>query len=308
MRVRIIAVWMLAGAVAVFGASPARAQTTASSLNQPPATQPAAEPEQSKPQPSGEKNAQDQTPPAEGEFDPSQPDFTVVNMPTTLQLPKYKSAFRLTHRFARPLGAGDFGDLAGDLFGFDSGAQIGLEFRISLLSKSQVGIYRTSDKTIEFFGQYSVYQEGRNAPVSIDALASVEGTNNFQDSYSPALGAVIAKRLGTNGAVYVMPQWVNNTNPLPSEVIDDNSAFLLGLGARIRIRPTVYLVGEFQPRVAGDAPGIHYGSFGIEKRAGGHMFQLNISNSIGTTPGQIARGGYDASNWYIGFNLSRKFF
>ncbi len=285
MKVRVIAASMLAGLAIMFAETPARAQGQAS----------------------GSSTAAAQ-PPAPGEFDPSQPDFTVINMPTTLQLPKYRSAFRLTHRFARPLGQGDFGDLAGDLFGFDSGAQIGLEFRVSLLSKSQVGIYRTSDKTIEFFGQYSVYQEGTNAPVSIDALASVEGINNFQDSYSPALGAVVSKRLGTHGAVYAMLQWVNNTNPLPSEVVDDNSTFLLGLGARIRIRPTVYVVGEFQPRVAGHAPGVHYGSFGLEKRAGGHVFQLNVSNSIGTTPGQIARGGYDASDWYIGFNLSRKFF
>ena len=42
----------------------------------------------------------------------SQPDFTIVNLPTTLRVPRYKSAFRLTHRFARPLGQGDFSDLA----------------------------------------------------------------------------------------------------------------------------------------------------------------------------------------------------
>jgi hypothetical protein len=58
---------------------------------------------------------------------PAQPDFTVVNLPTTLRLPRHKSAFRVTHRFARPLGSGDFGNLLEDFFGFDSGAQIGLE-------------------------------------------------------------------------------------------------------------------------------------------------------------------------------------
>ena len=57
----------------------------------------------------------------------AQPDFTLVNLPTTLRVPKFKSAFRVTHRFTRPLGDGDFGDLAEDLFGLDSGAQIGLD-------------------------------------------------------------------------------------------------------------------------------------------------------------------------------------
>src|SRR5687767_1037792 len=46
----------------------------------------------------------------------NQPDFTIVNLPTTLRVPRFKSAFRVTHRFGRPFGAGDFGDLAGDLF------------------------------------------------------------------------------------------------------------------------------------------------------------------------------------------------
>ena len=55
-------------------------------------------------------------------------------------------------------------------------------------------------------------------------------------------------------------------------------------------------------------PGVNYGSFGIEKRAGGHVFQLNFSNGFGTTMGQLARGGTGSEDWYLGFNISRKFF
>ena len=43
--------------------------------------------------------------------DPAEPDFTLVTHPTTLRLPNHTFAFRLTHRFSRPLGQGDFGDL-----------------------------------------------------------------------------------------------------------------------------------------------------------------------------------------------------
>ena len=42
---------------------------------------------------------------------PAEPDFTLVSLPTSLRLPKFKSAFRVTHRFGRPLGDGDFADL-----------------------------------------------------------------------------------------------------------------------------------------------------------------------------------------------------
>lgn len=320
---RLLVAVATAAAVASFTAAPAAAQSQPPSSQNPPTPTPGTtEPEKSGAKPSGAGEGQSQQPQAsessaavaapqqddEAVFDPSEPDFTVVNIPTTARLPKFKSAFRLTHRFARPLGEGDFSDLLSDFFGLDNGAQIGLEFRISLIRKSQVGIYRTSDKTIQFFGQYSILREGQHAPVSVDALASIEGTNNFQDSYSPALGAVVSKRLKTRGAVYVMPQWVNNSNPEPKEVVDDNDTFVLGLGARIRVSGSTYLVGEFTPRLTGYAPGIHYGSFAIEKRYGGHVFQLNFSNAIGTTPAQIARGGYKAEDWYLGFNLSRKFF
>jgi hypothetical protein len=237
----------------------------------------------------------------------NQPDFTIVNLPTTLRVPRFKSAFRVTHRFGRPLGAGDFGDLASDLFGLDSGAQIGLEYRFGLIRGGQIGIHRTSSKTIEFFGQYNVLQEKNNGVIGLDAFASIDGTNNFKDSYTPALGVVVSRELGGYGAIYVEPMWVNNSNPLPSELTDDNDTFILGLGARLRIRPTVYLVGEFIPRV-GYEPGVNHGTFGIEKRAGGHVFQLNFSNGFGTTLGQLARGGTGSDDWYLGFNISRKFF
>jgi hypothetical protein len=237
----------------------------------------------------------------------SQPDFTIITLPTTLRVPRFKSAFRVTHRFTRPLGSGDFGDLAADLFGIDSGAQIGLEYRFGLMRKLQVGLYRTNDRTIEFFTEYNIWQQRDGRPLGVNVLAAIDGTNNFQDSYSPALGAVLSRELGEYGAIYFEPIWVNNSNALPSELADDNDTVMLGLGARIRVRPTVYIVGEVIPRVGFD-PGVHHGSFGIEKRQGGHVFQLNFSNSFGSTMGQLARGGGSNDDWYLGFNISRKFF
>jgi len=257
-------------------------------------------------------SAQQKPPAATTDDDPdrdpnrSQPDFTIVNLPTTLRVPKYKSAFRVTHRFARPLGQGDFSDLASDLFGLDSGAQIGLEYRFGIMRGTQIGIYRTSNRTIEFFAQYSGLQQ-KDHGFGLDVIATMDGTDNFSDSYSPALGVVLSRELGSHGALYFEPIWVNNSNQLPSELADDNNTFLFGIGGRLRVRPTVYVVGEYIPRI-GYSPGVDHLTFGVEKRAGGHVFQLNFSNNIGTTPAQIARGGFDNEDWYIGFSISRKFF
>jgi hypothetical protein len=244
----------------------------------------------------------------------SQPDFTLVALPTTLRVPRFRSAFRVTHRFTRPLGQGDFGDLAGDLFGIDSGAAIGLEYRFGLMRGLQVGIHRTNDRTIELFTHYSLLQQGTKGPVGLDGIASIEGTNNMglsgpdsTHSYTPVLGVAVSRELGKYGAVYVEPMWVNNSNPLPSEIADDNDTFMTGIGLRLRVRPSVYVVGEYTPR-AGYKPGVNQGSFAIEKRLGGHVFQMNFSNGFGTTLGQVARGGTSNDDWYLGFNISRKFY
>jgi hypothetical protein len=168
-----------------------------------------------------------------------------------------------------------------------------------------VGIYRTSDKTIQFFGQYALAAQSDTMPVGIAALLSVEGQRNFRDQYSPAVGAVLSRRFGERGAVYVEPIWVGNTNELPSDLADEEHTFLIGLGGRVSVREGLYLLLEVAPRLIGHDPGDEHVSFGLESQVGGHVFQINFSNNLGSTRGQIARGGTD--DWFIGFNISRKF-
>ena len=267
--------------------SPAMAQSSAAASTPPPA-------------------AQDDDP--DRDVNLAQPDFNLAALPTTLRVPRHKSSFRITHRFGRPLGSGDFGDLVEDLFGLDSGALIGLEYRFGLFRATQIGVHRTSNRTVQFFAQRQIKSQSDTFPFSIDALAIAEGTDNFRDSYSPALGVLLSREFGDRAAIYAEPIWVNNTNPLPEELVDDNDTVIVGLGARVRVRPMVYLVFEAAPRAAGFEPGVDHVSFGIERRAGGHLFQLNFSNGFGTTMADIARGGTAGKDWYLGFNISRKFF
>lgn len=257
-------------------------------------------------------NAQQTAQPAPAERDPDQnldalqPDFTISTLPTTLRLPRYRFDFRVTHRFGRPLNQGDFGDLLSDFFALDSSAQIGLELRFGFMRGTQGGIYRTNDRTIEFFVEHNVMQQSDTSPIGLSALAAIDGTNNFKDSYSPVLGAIVSRKVTGLGALYIEPIWVNNSNQLPSEVVDHNNSFLLGLGGRFRLRRTVYVVVEAAPRVGGYDPDTTHWSVGLEKLAGGHMFQVNFSNGVGTTLSQVARGGAD-DDVFLGFNITRKF-
>lgn len=239
-------------------------------------------------------------------LDALQPDFTLSSLPTTLRLPRYKFDFRVTHRFGRPLGQGDFGDLVNDFFALDSSAQIGLELRFGFFRGTQGGIYRTNDRTIEFFVEHNLMQQSDTSPIGLSALAAIDGTDNFRDSYTPVLGAIVSRKVARLGALYVEPLWVNNSNQLPSELVDHNDSFLLGLGGRFRIRRTVYIVIEGAPRVAGYDPDTTHWTVGLEKLVGGHMFQVNFSNGVGTTLSQVARGG-TSDDVFLGFNITRKF-
>ena len=277
---------LLALAIIITVVAPASAQSTANTSS----TSPAA-------------IAQDDDP----DRDPndSQPDFYVATLNTNLRLPKGKMAFRLTHRFLRTLGDGDFGDLASRFFGLDSGAQIGLELKWAPFSGAQLGFYRTSDRTIQFQGQYNFLKDS-SGPVGASLVVNVDGTDNFSEEFSPGVAIVLSRELGDRGAIYLQPSFVSNTN-LIDDIGDDFTA-MAGVGARLRLRRNTYVFVEGSPRLAGYKQGVTQVSFGLEQRAGGHVFQLNFSNGYGTTLAQVARGGTAKDDWYLGFNLSRKFY
>ena len=237
--------------------------------------------------------------------DPLQPDFALSALPTTLRMPRGKWAFKVTHRFTREIGQGDFGDLASDLFGLDGGSQVGLEVRYGLLSGTQVGVHRTSDRTIQVFVQQNFMNERDGGPLGLDAIVTLEGWDNLSEQHQSALGVIASRNLGRWAAVYAEPIFVLNTNPFEG---GDDHTMMLGLGTRVRIRPSTYLTAEYTPRLTGYDPNDSQISFGVEMRAGGHLFQINLSNGWGTTLGQLAAGGIDNNNWYLGFNLARKFF
>jgi len=240
--------------------------------------------------------------------DALQPDFNLVALPTTLRVPIHKWAFRVTHRFTRPLGQGDLSDLASDFFGFDSAAQIGLEVRYGLATGTQIGVHRTSDRSIQIFGQHNFMNERAGGKAGLDLISTLEGQNNLKTHYQSALGLVVSKYLGRYASVYAEPIVVFNTNPRANQG-SDNNTFMTGLGTRVRVRPSMYLTAEYTPRFSGFEPGADQISFGLEGRAGGHLFQFNVSNGFGTTLGQLAaNGAFNNDNWFIGFNIARKFF
>jgi hypothetical protein len=241
----------------------------------------------------------------DGALRPLEPDFTIVNLPTTLPLPRFKGNFHLTHRFNQNLRRAPFDEQLSNLFGMDQGATIQFEYRIGLMKHLQAIAARTNNgKTFQFSAKYDAFHESASKPIGLSAIASIEGQDNFQRDYIPALGIVVSRTLGNVAVVYAAPFWAHNT--LSGSGTTRDTGFV-GLGTRLRIRPTVYVVGEVSPRVGGFTPGDAQYAFAIEKRVGAHVFSLTFANSAATTFGQIAGGGFPES-LFFGFNLARKFY
>jgi len=246
---------------------------------------------------------------------PLDPDFTVVNLPTTLPLPKFGSNFHLTHRF---VGVNwrqdDASTIAANLFGFDGPAVIQLEYRIAVMKHLEAVIARTNfGRTVQFSAKYDAIHQSASKPLGVSGILAVEGQNNFRPhnvsgadiGYAPAIGLALSRTLGDVASVYLDPILAANT--LPTGVGDKRNTFYVGIGARVKIVPAFFLVGEVSPRVAGYKQGDPEFAVSLEKRVGGHVFSLVVANTEGTTYGQLARGG-NPQTLYIGFNLARKFY
>jgi hypothetical protein len=277
---------------------------------------------------------------AQGQGAPAQPPSTAVRtgdpqielnliaLPTTQSIKRHRGYFRLAHHFARNLRLGDFSELANDLFGLDNGAVIGFEYRFAVEDNIQVGIHRsTANKTLQLFSRWDAVRQGQGLPVGLSGFASIEGLDNLHDGHQPGAGAVVSRTWGRTLALYASPTYVYGTfdaERIGGTISHDHehkvagdadegedhsghkSTFYVGLGGRLRVRPTVFLVGEYTPRVTGHDPGEPMWGVAVEKWTRGHTLQLNLTNSFATTPGQIARGGTPGA-LYLGFNITRKF-
>ena len=259
---------------------------------------------------------------------PPEVELNLINLPTTKSLARHGSYFRLTHRFARDMRRGDFGQLAEDLFALDNGAIIGLEYRFGITSDLQAGVHRSIlSRTIQMFGRYDRWRQNEEMPVSISLIGSIEGLDNFTEHYQPAIAASISRAFGTALVLYTVPMYVGHTAaadfveghdehshdvggepvvPVVDEHAGHDDTFMLGLGGRLRLRPSVFVAGEVSPRLAGYDPLRATWGFALEKKTEGHTMQINFTNSWGTTFGQLARVGSE-HDIYLGFNITRRF-
>ena len=124
----------------------------------------------------------------------------------------------------------------------------------------------------------------------------------------PGSACVVSRELGDRGGALRRADLGQQHQPVPDELVDDNDTFIIGLGARVpRAAATPTCVVEGSPRVGGYDPGDDACQLRHrEARRRPHVpAELLERLRHDVRPDGARRHVND--DWYIGFNISRKF-
>lgn len=238
----------------------------------------------------------------------------VLNLPAVNPLPRGGVEVVIAHRFADPA----FKGTASDLFGLDGFANISFGVDVGVTDFLRLGVSRTRfGKNIELDAHAVAFRQNEKFPISLGLRAGLEGRENFHDRYSGSLQIITARNFDDRFQFYFTPTFILNARDNQPEFLgnfgvgpDKNHTIALGFGGDLAIRPTVSVLGEWVPRVAGwrgifeDRSTV---SFGIKKSTVRHAFVLTFSKSADITPtGYAVNSPSGTLGFKVGFNIYRR--
>ena len=241
----------------------------------------------------------------------------VINGHSIEMIPKGNMDFRILHRFGLVNTGGK------NLWGLDQ-ATMRFGFDFGIFKNLTVGVGRsTLNKELDGFIKYRPVLQSKGPgsfPVSIVGVAGMTYSTmpwsdpdreNYTSSRIAYYGQVIiGRKLNDHISMQVAPTMVHrNLVPLES---DDNDAFAVGLGGRLKLSRRIAFVIDYSYIISGVDKNIYTNplGIGIDIETGGHVFQLHFSNSQGMNEKALITGTTD--KWSegeirFGFNLSRMF-
>lgn len=248
--------------------------------------------------------------------------WTLANIPTVEMVEKGTFLFRIGHRFLGKLNDGYDG-----LFGIDPGAAILLQLSFPISNNLMLDVFRARQfGDVELAAKYRLWREKTDGstPASLALRMGVnwESSNTSggrsrsdKENFHYFGQFILTKSFGDRLSLAAVPGILlkGNSNPL---IDDDDPLVTIGTGGRLRIYREISLFGEWVPIVSGftgtfsltGTPNkFDTWSAGIEKKIGGHVFQVFITNSQGLATDQYMNGGdLDIDdNWHLAFNIYR---
>ncbi len=261
-------------------------------------------------------------------------DTRIINTHSVETLPQRKLDIRIGHRF---------GDLFGDnggwatFYGLESAKDVMIGADYGLTNDLTIGIFRTKGTSelrqlVNGVAKYRVLRERNDDPssVSMTALGMVsfstmernttENTLSYFDKsthrliYSTQL--LISKKFSNSFSLQIAPGYIHRNIVAANDV---NGIWSLGVAARwqlskvigLLVDATVPLNDDRSPFTA--ASEIDYVmplGFGIEFDTGGHVFQINFTNTEGIMATDYipnTTGSWLDGQFRLGFTISRLF-
>ncbi|MBN3518728.1 hypothetical protein JYB62_01835 [Algoriphagus lutimaris] len=217
----------------------------------------------------------------------------------------------ISHRFGR-INSGSY-----NLFGLDdANVRLGLEY--SILDRLTIGLGRNSlNKVYDSYIKGRILQQKtKGSPVSITwvsdfsiyTLKRPELPMTFERRLRYVHQALVARKFNSILSIQFMPSYVHR-NLVPTAQ-EGNDLFALGMAAKVSLSKRVGLTGEYYYRFGSDLPGYNSLGLGIEIETGGHVFQLQFTNSNEMTPSGFipsTTGNFFDGDIHFGFNISRSF-
>ncbi len=224
---------------------------------------------------------------------------------------------KIQHRFGF-LSSGAY-----QLFGLDNASiRIGLDYGIS--KRWMIGVGRsTFQKQLDGFSKFKILQQKKGSsrmPITMSVVSSVMyKTIDFdvptRDNYYSsrlffAHQLLIGRKFTEGFSLQIMPTYIHY-NLAPGNLLI-NDLYAIGAGGRIKLSRRVSLNAEYYYQLPDyQMPGTQNSfAIGFDIETGGHVFQLQFTNSTGMTERTFiseTTGDFFKGDIHFGFNISRVF-
>lgn len=251
------------------------------------------------------------------------PDYTTATFKTTRLINGHSVEnvaagvldFRISHRF------GYINSGAYELWGLDNATmRLGLDYGIT--KWWMVGVGRSSyQKQFDGFTKVKMFrQEEGGFPMTISGMGSImyksikfdnpDRQNYYTSNLYYCGQLLVARKFNESFSFQLMPTVIHYN--LVEGANDPNDVFSIGAGGRVKLSKRVSLNVEYYYQLPDyKLPGtVNSLAIGFDIETGGHVFQLNVTNSSGMTERSfISETTEEFFDGYIrfGFTISRVF-
>ncbi len=247
----------------------------------------------------------------------------VINGHSLETLPQGVLDFRISHRM------GFVNEGVSNFFGLDQATiRLGLDYGIT--DRWMVGVGRSSyQKTVDGLLKYKLLRQcdaGCTMPITLDVVASASVTTleakevpwygaGREDFFSNRLSynfqAVIGRKFSEEISFQVTPGVIHRN--LVATAAERNDLLNMGVAGRVKVSKRVALTGEYFHVLPDQGPRDPFHNslaFGVDIETGGHVFQLQFTNSTGMFERAFiteTTGDFFEGDIHFGFNISRVF-